>query len=153
MWWFLLVKIEGDPLMVPMAFPTRSRYRLGPGFGLVIGYTSVPRSEVECCASNHIHVSSELQQRCSVHPHHPTCAQQNGENLLQEEEEEREAVFIREIRGGSSQHATRNTQHAPHHPFKPRTEAEEAFFIRESIVKEDPPTAHQAQHRSKPRVR
>ena len=31
----------------------------GPGFGLVIGFTSVPRSEVECCASNHIHVSSE----------------------------------------------------------------------------------------------
>jgi len=32
---------------------------VGPGFGLVIGSTSVPRLEVECCASNHIHVSSE----------------------------------------------------------------------------------------------
>ena len=45
--------------LVPMSFPTPSRYRLRPGFGLVIGFTSVPRSEVECCASNHIHVSSE----------------------------------------------------------------------------------------------
>ena len=27
--------------------------------GLVIGFTSVPRSEVECCANNQIHVSSE----------------------------------------------------------------------------------------------
>ena len=35
------------------------RMELGPGFGLVIGFTSVPRSEVDCCASNHIHVSSE----------------------------------------------------------------------------------------------
>ena len=45
--------------MVPMSFPTRSRYRLGPGFDLVIGYATAPRSGVECCASNHIHVSSE----------------------------------------------------------------------------------------------
>ena len=45
--------------MVPTSFPTRSRYRFGPGFGLVIGFTSVRRSEVECCTSDHIHVSSE----------------------------------------------------------------------------------------------
>ena len=45
--------------MVPMSFPTWSRYRLGAGFGLVIGCTSVPRSEVECCASNHSNISSK----------------------------------------------------------------------------------------------
>ena len=32
---------------------------VGPGFGLVIGSTSVSRLEVECCTSNHIHVSSQ----------------------------------------------------------------------------------------------
>ena len=32
---------------------------VGPGFGLVIGSTSVSSLEVECCASNHIHVSSQ----------------------------------------------------------------------------------------------
>ena len=32
---------------------------VGPGFGLVIGSTSDSHLEVECCASNHIHVSSE----------------------------------------------------------------------------------------------
>ena len=36
-----------------------SRFRLGPGFGLIIGPASVPRLEVKCCVRNHIHVSSE----------------------------------------------------------------------------------------------
>ena len=35
------------------------QYRLRAGFGLVIGCTSVPRSEVEWCSSNHINISSE----------------------------------------------------------------------------------------------
>jgi hypothetical protein len=59
--------------MVPMSFPTRSRYRLGPGFGLVIDNASVPRSEVECCASNHIHVSYEC---------HNTLLRQMGSGLV-----------------------------------------------------------------------
>ena len=45
--------------MVPMSFPSRSRFQLGPGFGLDIGSSSVPRLEVECCARNHIRLSSE----------------------------------------------------------------------------------------------
>ena len=32
---------------------------VGPAFGLVMGSTSDSHLEVECCASNHIHVSSE----------------------------------------------------------------------------------------------
>ena len=42
--------------------PTRSRFRLGPGFGLaqVIGSASVPRLEVERCANNDIHPMSVI---------------------------------------------------------------------------------------------
>ena len=32
-------------------------------------------------------------------------------------------------------------------------ELDEAAFIRDAITNEDPPNAHQAQHRPKPRVR
>ena len=47
--------MEGEPAVVG---PSETN-SVEPGFGLVIGSTSFPRLEVECCASNHIHVSSE----------------------------------------------------------------------------------------------
>ena len=58
-WWFLLVKIEGDPLS------TRNTRNTDP---------VKPRTD-ESLALCH----PWLQQRCSVHPHHPACAQQNGQ--------------------------------------------------------------------------
>ena len=48
-------------------------------------------------------------------------------------------VFTRENRGGS---APLNTQHA-----QDGEKGDEAVFIRGSITKEDPPNAHQAQHK------
>ena len=47
--------------MFPRSVPTRSRCTdsVGPGFGLVIGTTWDSHLKVECCASNHIHVSSQ----------------------------------------------------------------------------------------------
>ena len=68
--------------MVSRSVPTRCRFRLGAGFGLVIGSTSVPRLEVKCCASNIVldHIKSkvefvrqggpdtELHQYTTLHP-------------------------------------------------------------------------------------
>ena len=52
-------------------------------------------------------------------------------------------VFTRENRGGSAQHATRATPtRSSHGPME-----EEAVFIRGVNTNEDPPNAHQAQHR------
>ena len=48
--------------MVPRSIPTRSRFQLGPGFGLVIDSASVPRLEVIRCASNHIYASSKCHR-------------------------------------------------------------------------------------------
>ena len=47
-------------------------------------------------------------------------------------------VLTRRNRGGSAQHVDKEHR-------------EEAVFTHESITKEDPPNAHQAQHRPKPR--
>ena len=50
-------------------------------------------------------------------------------------------VFTRENRGGSAQHATRVTL------LQEEEEEEEAVFISVVNTNEDPPNAHQAQHR------
>jgi hypothetical protein len=55
--------------MVPKSFPTRSQYRLGPGFGLVIGFTPVPRP------SSAASIDSELTEDdiAAIFKPEPTC--------------------------------------------------------------------------------
>ena len=78
-----------------------------------------PRTD-ESLALCHPH----LQQRCSVHPQHPACAQQKEEEEAvfirgSIEEEEVVVVYTRETRGGSAQHATRATStRSSHGPMR-----------------------------------
>ena len=62
-----------------------------------------------------------------------------------------ESGLTRETRGASAQHATRAAPtHSSHGPMRAQEE-EVAVFTLESITKENPPNANQAQHRPKPR--